>query len=344
MPSRFESYRMVDGKTPLAAAYFNPILQELDLRLGGLEELRASWLEAVAQVQELGLARINELVGQPMQTVNDAISEMEHRIAALPHMVSQEQLSHQLQQAMQAEEQARAQLQQALDTLHQTVHQMGGVDVFPSMEGKAGQFLTNDGDGRAWGIPKVTDLQRGTAQPRQLLGVSHTGVLVGMPPLELLDYADRAQLRALTEGIAIVRGLGVFAWEAGSTEPDDDETCFAAAGGAWLLTAAAPDVVHALMLGEVSALKQHMDRFLSTEFAMTATTLAANAQVTFSAALEGAAPGDSVVVTPLMTVASAVSVMGVVIQTGVISISLRNASSATVTLTPGSWPVLVIKP
>lgn len=186
MPSRFESYRMVDGKTPLAAAYFNPILQELDLRLVGLEELRASWLEAVAQVQELGLARINELVGQPMQTVNDAISEMEHRIAALPHMVSQEQLSHQLQQAMQAEEQARAQLQQALDTLHQTVHQMGGVDVFPSMEGKAGQFLTNDGDGRAWGIPKVTDLQRGTAQPRQLLGVSPTGVLVGMPPWSCL--------------------------------------------------------------------------------------------------------------------------------------------------------------
>ena len=72
---------------------------------------------------------------------------------------------------------------------------MGDVDVFPSMEGKAGQFLTNDGDGRAWGIPKVTDLQRGTAQPRQLLGVSHTGVLALQRHAAVLDVVPSRSAR-----------------------------------------------------------------------------------------------------------------------------------------------------
>ena len=77
MPARFDAYRMTDGKTPLSARYFNPVWQDLDLRLVELEALRVGWLEAVSQVSNLGLARINELVGAPMATVNEAIATLQ---------------------------------------------------------------------------------------------------------------------------------------------------------------------------------------------------------------------------------------------------------------------------
>ena len=347
MPARFDAYRMTDGKTPLSARYFNPVWQDLDLRLVELEALRVGWLEAVSQVSNLGLARINELVGAPMTTVNEAIATLQQSLAELPNVV----LAGELDTALQAEAQARALLAQQITALQEAIEDVSGGDPFPPMAGQAGKFLTTDGETRAWGtptVPPVTGLQRGTAQPRQLLGISAAGAVVGLAPLELLDYADRAQLRTLTSGSAIVRGLGLFTWEAGSTEPDDDETCFAAAGGAWVLTAAGPDAVRALWLAEVSALQsalaRHLGKFLRAGFAMSATSLAANAEVTFAVALEGASSGDSVVVTPVATLASAVSCVGVVTAAGTVTVRVRNASASTVTLAPGTWQVLVIKP
>ena len=249
MPSRFESYRMVDGKTPLAAGYFNPVLQELDLRLVGLEELRVSWLDAVAQVQELGLARINELVGAPMETVNQAITDIEQRLAVLPQMVSQDQVTAQLQAAMAAEAQARALLQQRLEQLRQTVTEIQGVDLFPAMDGKAGQFLSNDGTARVWDTPSVTALQRGSAQPQQLLGIDDAGKIVGMVPVRRLDYTERATLRSLATGTAMVRGLGVFEWDTtvDAADVDDDATLLLGTGGCWRMVAAGPEAVMQLV-------------------------------------------------------------------------------------------------
>lgn len=347
MPARFDAYRMTDGKTPLSARYFNPVWQDLDLRLVELEALRVGWLEAVSQVSNLGLARINELVGAPMTTVNEAIATLQQSLAELPDVV----LAGELDTALQAEAQARTLLAQQITALQQAIEDVSGGDPFPPMAGQAGKFLTTDGETRTWGtptVPPVTGLQRGTAQPRQLLGISAAGAVVGLAPLELLAYADRAQLRTLTSGSAIVRGLGLFTWEAGSTEPDDDETCFAAAGGAWVLTAAGPDAVRALWLAEISALQsaltRHLAKFLRAGFAMSATSLAANAEVTFTVALDGASSGDTVVVTPVATLASEVSCVGVVTAAGTVTVSVRNASASTVTLTPGTWQVLVIKP
>lgn len=347
MPARFDAYRMTDGKTPLSARYFNPVWQDLDLRLVELEALRVGWLEAVSQVSNLGLARINELVGAPMTTVNEAIATLQQSLAELPDVV----LAGELDTALQAEAQARTLLAQQITALQQAIEDVSGGDPFPPMAGQAGKFLTTDGETRSWGtptVPPVTGLQRGTAQPRQLLGISAAGAVVGLAPLELLAYADRAQLRTLTSGSAIVRGLGLFTWEAGSTEPDDDETCFAAAGGAWVLTAAGPDAVRALWLAEISALQsaltRHLAKFLRAGFAMSATSLAANAEVTFTVALDGASSGDTVVVTPVATLASEVSCVGVVTAAGTVTVSVRNASSSTATLTPGTWQVLVIKP
>ena len=347
MPARFDAYRMTDGKTPLSARYFNPVWQDLDLRLVELEALRVGWMEAVSQVSNLGLARINELVGAPMTTVNEAIATLQQSLAELPDVV----LAGDLDTALQAEAQARALLAQQITALQDAIEDVSGGDPFPPMAGQAGKFLTTDGETRAWGsptVPPVTGLQRGTAQPRQLLGISAAGAVVGLAPLELLGYADRAQLRTLTSGSAIVRGLGLFTWEAGSTEPDDDETCFAAAGGAWVLTAAGPDAVRALWQAEVSAMQAEVSamqqtRFLSADFSMSATSVAGGAQVTFIVALVGATNGDSVYVTPDRALPAAVSTVGVVTQPGTVTVSVRNVSASADTLTPGTWKVLVIQ-
>ena len=346
MPARFDAYRMKDGKTPLSERYFNPVFQDLDMRLVELEALRMGWLDAVSQVSNLGIARINEVLGGPMEkvdaameTVDAAMATLQQALAELPDVVLAGELQPQI-----------AALQQQIAALQQAMEAASGADPFPPVAGQEGKFLATDGETQTWeSLPPVTGLQRGAAKPRQLLGVSAAGAVVGMAPLELLSYEDRAQLRTLTEGNAIVRGLGLFTWEAGSTELDDDETCFATAGGAWVLTAAGPDAVRALWQAEVSAMQAEVSamqqtRFLSADFSMSATSVAGGAQVTFIVALVGATNGDSVYVTPDRALPAAVSTVGVVTQPGTVTVSVRNVSASTATLTPGTWKVLVIKP
>ena len=345
MPARFDAYRMKDGKTPLSERYFNPVFQDLDMRLVELEALRMGWLDAVSQVSNLGIARINEVLGGPMEkvdaameTVDAAMATLQQALAELPDVVLAGELQPQI-----------AALQQQIAALQQAMEAASGADPFPPVAGQEGKFLATDGETQTWeSLPPVTGLQRGAAKPRQLLGVSAAGAVVGMAPLELLSYEDRAQLRTLTEGNAIVRGLGLFTWEAGSTELDDDETCFATAGGAWVLTAAGPDAVRALWQAEVSAMQAEVSamqqtRFLSADFSMSATSVAGGAQVTFIVALVGATNGDSVYVTPDRELPAAVSTVGVVTQPGTVTVSVRNASASTNTLTPGTWKVLVIQ-
>lgn len=72
MPSRFERYRVKDGTTKLGEAFFNPVLQDIDLRISGLESLQIAWEVAVARVTQFGLARINEVVA-PTSTELDNI-------------------------------------------------------------------------------------------------------------------------------------------------------------------------------------------------------------------------------------------------------------------------------
>jgi len=59
MATRFEKYRMRDGETPLAASYFNPLLQDLDLRLQQLEAMQERLDAAIAQLVALGLQRLD---------------------------------------------------------------------------------------------------------------------------------------------------------------------------------------------------------------------------------------------------------------------------------------------
>ncbi len=72
MPSRFEKYRLKDGVTRLGASFFNPVFQDIDLRISGLESLQVAWEVAVAKVTQFGLVRINEVIA-PTSTELDNI-------------------------------------------------------------------------------------------------------------------------------------------------------------------------------------------------------------------------------------------------------------------------------
>lgn len=74
MPSRFDRYRMRDGQTPLSERYFNPIWQDLDLRLAGIEELQVSWEAVVRLVTDLGLVRINEVLAPAFEEMNQNLA------------------------------------------------------------------------------------------------------------------------------------------------------------------------------------------------------------------------------------------------------------------------------
>lgn len=86
MPSRFERYRVVDGTTPLAARYFNPVFQDLDLRLASLEEVRISWDTAVKEVVKFGLVRIDELITEPLREVADMSTQAQHTSTQLEQL------------------------------------------------------------------------------------------------------------------------------------------------------------------------------------------------------------------------------------------------------------------
>lgn len=76
-------------------------------------------------------------------------------------------------------------------------------------------------------------------------GVTGDWVTSGIP---IYTYDNRANLRGLKGGLAVVEGLGLFSHASGSDEPDDDESCFATATGRWLLAAVSWDVVDAWRL------------------------------------------------------------------------------------------------
>ena len=120
------------------------------------------------------------------------------------------------------------------------------------------------------------------------------------------DYDSRGSLRSTAGTYAVVEGLGLFQFVAGSDEPDDDESCFATSTGRWLLAAVHWDVVDVWNPPDDDA----RDAWEEDEAARTAarvlhgtatcaiTSVAATTSVTFAGTVAGAAVGDRVLATP----------------------------------------------
>jgi hypothetical protein len=171
----------------------------------------------------------------------------------------------------------------------------------------------------------------------------------------VLTYDNRATLRS-TDGPATivyaVESLGIFTWTAGSTELDDDETCFATTSGRWLLSAASFEVVEAYTDARFVALEARSTALearpliliLSGSVNTTLTSLSNLATSSFTVTVTGAAIGDEVVVSPSLTLDARLSFYGRVSDANTVTVSINNASASSATLTnPTTWYVAVIK-
>lgn len=71
-----EKYAFTDGKTPLSAAELNTRFFALVRRLHALELLSVDWASAIAQVQNHGLARINEAVVPLIEALKTDLADL----------------------------------------------------------------------------------------------------------------------------------------------------------------------------------------------------------------------------------------------------------------------------
>lgn len=189
-----------------------------------------------------------------------------------------------------------------------------------------------------------------------------TGI-VTLPPTQTVAYDNRAALRSQTPAageMAIVDGLGLFVWQAGSTEPDDDESCFATSTGRWLLEAVHWDVVDAWQAPDDAARDEfdedELIRFASKVLTGSATcaitSVATVSSSSFTGTVTGAAVGDRVIATPPAQLGSTAAETGKlsyhawVSAANTVTVMLTNASAAAATTDAAiqtAWPITVIK-
>lgn len=314
MPSRFDKYRVKDGVTRLGEAYFNPVFQDIDLRIVALEALRLSWEDAVRSVSTFGLARINEVIGPSLSEAVARAGDIElKRQAAMAALAALESALQQFETEAQAQIEAwKGQQLEALDDWR-----LGLTPSLPVIEGR----LSN-------------------------LEAAGTTVLA---------YDERANLRELAahpRQRALVQGLGLFVFEPGSDEPDDDESCFATATGRWLLEAVHWDVVDAWQAFDAEERDARLDdvegrwpgRVLFGSAVSAITSLGGNgAQASFTGSVSGASPGDRVIATPPEVLPGFVTAFARVSSPGIVTVYLSNPSAYTATLNPGTWPLTVLK-
>lgn len=179
--------------------------------------------------------------------------------------------------------------------------------------------------------------------------------------IKFVAYESRGALRSDEKGSCVVDGLGLFLWESGSTEPDDDESCFATATGRWLLQAAHWDLIDAWQLPEVEERDAYDEdeplRFASKVITgsihCAITALAGNSSVSFSVTLPGARVGDGVIATPPAQLgADAVNTARLgwhawvnAANTVTVTLTNNNANGSTLnTAVQAAWSITVIKP
>jgi hypothetical protein len=107
-------------------------------------------------------------------------------------------------------------------------------------------------------ITLVSGINISTVNGVSLLGGLPLVIARSATSLVALAYQDRATLRSVPQlpsvldDSVIIEGLGLFMFVDTTQEPDDDETCFTAATGQWLLKTPAYDLLSAWALIEDS--------------------------------------------------------------------------------------------
>lgn len=173
-----------------------------------------------------------------------------------------------------------------------------------------------------------------------------------------VSYGARADLRTQEKGVRMVESLGLFLWFAGSDEPDDDESCFATASGAWLLECPSWDVVNDWQIPDAAVIDERLDdaekrisaaedalggsKVLTGTVASSITSVSYAAQVSFAANVKGASVGDIAIATPPNSLVPRVFHFAVVTAADTVTIYLNNPSDTGQAINPGVWSLAVI--
>ena len=89
MAIEYPRYQMQDGKTRLGQEYFNPIWQALDSRMDTLEKKKWEIEEAIRQLQEFALDRIDAALVPVLDEAQSALSESQEILADLQALISE---------------------------------------------------------------------------------------------------------------------------------------------------------------------------------------------------------------------------------------------------------------
>ena len=131
-------YHFIDDITPLSADEFNLRFYDIDARIHELEQLQVSWETAVVDIQNYGLARVNEVVdpfvAQAEQMLADTQAELEALQAEWAGLDMDGQLAA-MDARLTAVESSLATVQANIALLQAAMNR------FPSLAGDAGKFL-----------------------------------------------------------------------------------------------------------------------------------------------------------------------------------------------------------
>ena len=215
-------------------------------------------------------------------------------------------------------------------------------------------------------IASQAEMEAGTEAALRLMSPLRVKQAIDASTTEFVAYDDRANLRSDTShDYVMVEAIGLLRHYVGSTEIDDDETCFATATGRWLLECPHWDLVEALQSTEddqrngdiedaeadiataqadITDIKARWPgRVLHATQACSITSVNTLTQTSFTATVTGAAVGDRVVATPPDALNARISVFARVTAANTVTIYLNNPSASTASLSTGTWSIAVIR-
>lgn len=157
-------------------------------------------------------------------------------------------------------------------------------------------------------------------------------IAVGVGPSNVprVAYDNRATLRTMTpvqSASVVVSGLGLFTFDQGSNEIDDDETCFATGTGRWLLEAASMDVVDGWFKFQLDQLLSMPVTLFGSARSLLTSVGAAQNVVAATAVCYGASVGDRVLVTPPGPLQYGAGCWGAVTAPDLVTVYINNPSA-----------------
>jgi hypothetical protein len=138
----------------------------------------------------------------------------------------------------------------------------------------------------------------------------------------------------------------MFIYTVGSDQPDDDESCFVAQGGSWILQYVSWDLVNDWQLPDAEFNNSVTSRFFFGSGYSAITSIGGGFKIGFNIPVPGALVGGQVVASPAYKLQSGdtgtVGFYGVVETPGIVTVYLFSQFTSGGFPDPGIWNVAVI--